>query len=54
LVMEDMLGLSPKVARFVKEFGKVGVAIEGAIKTYAEDVRSRAFPGVENTYEVKD
>ncbi len=54
LVMEDMLGLSPKVARFVKEFGKVGVAIEGAIKTYAEDVRSRAFPGAENTYEVKD
>ena len=54
LVMEDMLGLSPKVARFVKEFGKVGVAIEGAIKTYAEDVRSRAFPGAENIYEVKD
>ena len=54
LVMEDMLGLSPKVARFVKEFGKVGVAIEGAIKTYAEDVRSRAFPGAENVYEVKD
>ena len=54
LVMEDMLGLSPRVPKFVKEFGKVGAAIEGAIKMYAEDVRSRAFPAKENTYEVKD
>jgi 3-methyl-2-oxobutanoate hydroxymethyltransferase len=54
LVMEDMLGLSPRVAKFVKEFGKVGAAIEGAIKMYADDVRSRAFPGPENTYEVKE
>ena len=54
LVMEDMLGLSPKVPRFVKEFGKIGQAIEGAIKAYAEDVRTRQFPTPENTYEVKD
>ncbi len=54
LVMEDMLGLSPRVPKFVKEFGKVGAAIEGAIKMYAEEVRSRAFPMKENTYEVKD
>ncbi|MEP6828096.1 MAG: 3-methyl-2-oxobutanoate hydroxymethyltransferase [Aestuariivirga sp.] len=54
LVMEDMLGLTPKVPRFVKEFGKVGQAIEGAIKAYAEDVRTRQFPTPENTYEVKD
>ena len=27
LVMEDMLGLSPRVPKFVKEFGKVGAAI---------------------------
>ena len=52
--MEDMLGLSPRVPKFVKEFGKVGAAIEGAIKMYAEEVRSRAFPMKENTYEVKD
>jgi 3-methyl-2-oxobutanoate hydroxymethyltransferase len=54
LVMEDMLGLSPRVARFVKEFGKVGAAIENAIAVYAEDVRNRAFPGPENTYSSKD
>jgi 3-methyl-2-oxobutanoate hydroxymethyltransferase len=54
LVMEDMLGLSPRVAKFVKEFGKVGAAIEGAIKSYAEEVRARTFPAAENVYDVKD
>jgi 3-methyl-2-oxobutanoate hydroxymethyltransferase len=54
LVMEDMLGLSPRVPRFVKEFGKVGQAIEKAIKLYADDVRTRKFPETGNTYSVKD
>jgi 3-methyl-2-oxobutanoate hydroxymethyltransferase len=54
LVMEDMLGLSPKIAKFVKEFGKVGVAIEGAIKMYADDVRERRFPDAAHTYEMKE
>ena len=54
LVMEDMLGLSPRVPRFVKEFGKVGEAIERAIAMYAEDVRNRQFPGPDNTYAVKE
>ena len=54
LVMEDMMGLSPRVPKFVKEFGKVGEAIEGAIKSYAEEVRDRTFPAIENTYDVKD
>ena len=53
LVMEDMLGLSPRVPKFVKEFGKVGQAIEAAIQLYAEDVRSRRFPEPANTYEMK-
>jgi len=54
LVMEDMLGLSPRVPKFVKKFGAVGDAIEGAIKDYALDVRARAFPAAEHTYEMKD
>jgi 3-methyl-2-oxobutanoate hydroxymethyltransferase len=54
LVMEDMLGLSPRVPKFVREFGEVGKAIERAIRLYAEDVRSRQFPSAENTYDVKD
>jgi 3-methyl-2-oxobutanoate hydroxymethyltransferase len=52
--MEDMLGLSPRVPKFVREFGKVAEAIDGAIRLYAEDVRARAFPAPENTYELKD
>ncbi|MFT3987303.1 3-methyl-2-oxobutanoate hydroxymethyltransferase [Aestuariivirga sp.] len=54
LVMEDMLGLSPRVPKFVKEFGEVGKAIERAISSYAADVRSRSFPEPANTYDVKD
>ena len=54
LVMEDMLGLSPRIAKFVKEFGKVGQAIEGAISMYADDVKSRRFPDAAHTYSMKD
>jgi len=50
LVMEDMLGLSPKVPKFVKEFGKVATAIEGAIAAYATEVKARTFPEPGNTY----
>lgn len=54
LVMEDMLGLSPQVPKFVKEFGKIGAAIEGAIRGYAEEVRAGTFPASEHTYAVKE
>jgi 3-methyl-2-oxobutanoate hydroxymethyltransferase len=50
LVMEDMLGLSPKVPKFVREFGAIGAAIEGAIRSYSEEVRSGRFPTEEHTY----
>jgi 3-methyl-2-oxobutanoate hydroxymethyltransferase len=53
LVMEDMLGLSPRVPRFVKKFGKVGEAVEVAIRAYAQEVRSRAFPTPEHTYTMR-
>lgn len=53
LVMEDMLGLSPHVPKFVKKFGAVGTAIEEAIAAYADEVRERSFPSVQHTYEMK-
>ena len=53
LVMEDMLGLSPHVPKFVKKFGSIGVAIDRAIGAYAAEVRARTFPSVEHTYTVK-
>ena len=52
LVMEDMLGLSQRVPKFVKQFGAVGEAIESAIRGYAEEVRSGQFPGPDHTYEM--
>ena len=54
LVMEDMLGLSPRVPKFVRKFGQVGEAIEAAVADYAEEVRARRFPAPEQTYEVRD
>jgi 3-methyl-2-oxobutanoate hydroxymethyltransferase len=53
LVMEDMLGLSSRVPRFVKEFGRVGAVIDGAIASYAAEVRARTFPGSEHTYKAQ-
>ncbi|CCE08362.1 3-methyl-2-oxobutanoate hydroxymethyltransferase 2 (Ketopantoate hydroxymethyltransferase 2) [Bradyrhizobium sp. STM 3843] len=53
LVLEDMLGLSPKVPKFVRRYGNLGPAIEEAVAAYAADVRSRAFPAAEHVYEMK-
>ena len=53
LVLEDMLGLSPKPAKFVREFATLGAQIAGAAEAYARAVRDRSFPGVENTYGMK-
>jgi 3-methyl-2-oxobutanoate hydroxymethyltransferase len=50
LVLEDMLGLSARVPKFVKRYGNLGPQIEAAIEGYATDVRARAFPGPEHVY----
>ena len=53
LVLEDMLGLSPRVPRFVKRYGELGPSIEAAVAAYAADVRARAFPGPEHVYPMR-
>ena len=53
LVLEDMLGLSPRVPKFVKRYGQLGPGIEAAISDYAKEVRSRAFPGPEHVYPMR-
>ena len=50
LVLEDMLGLSPRVPKFVKRYAELGGAIEDAVASYALEVRSRAFPAESNVY----
>ena len=54
LVAEDMLGLFERVPRFVKRFGAMADEISAAAAAYAADVRSRAFPTPDQTYQPKD
>jgi 3-methyl-2-oxobutanoate hydroxymethyltransferase len=53
LVLEDMLGLSPRVPKFVKRFGDLGPSIEAAVSAYAGEVRARTFPAPQNVYGMK-
>jgi 3-methyl-2-oxobutanoate hydroxymethyltransferase len=53
LVLEDMLGLSPRVPKFVKRFGDLGPSIEAAVKSYAEEVRTRHFPAADHVYSMR-
>lgn len=50
LVLEDMLGLNPRVPKFVKKYGTLGPMIEDAARAYSEEVRDGTFPGDENVY----
>src|SRR5438309_9205634 len=50
LVLEDMLGLSPRVPKFVKRYGDLGPSIESAVAAYAADAPARVFAGPEHVY----
>jgi 3-methyl-2-oxobutanoate hydroxymethyltransferase len=50
LVLEDMLGLTPRVPRFVRRYASLAEIVEAAVEQYARDVRARSFPGPEHTY----
>ena len=54
LVSEDMLGMFERTARFVKRYDDLAGRISAAVETYAGEVRSRVFPGPEQTYLPKD
>lgn len=53
LVVDDMLGMFDRVPRFVKRYEELAETISGAAARYAADVRSRSFPGAEQTYQPK-
>ena len=53
LVLEDMLGLSPWVPKFVKRYTDLGPSIGKAVENYAAEVRGRKFPGPEHVYAMK-
>ena len=50
LVLEDMLGLTPRAPKFVKRYGDIGPSIAKAVEDYAREVRDRTFPAPEHTY----
>ncbi len=54
LVAEDMLGFFERTPRFVKTFDDIAGRISAAVQTYADDVRSRAFPGPDQLYAPKE
>jgi 3-methyl-2-oxobutanoate hydroxymethyltransferase len=53
LVTEDMLGMFERTPRFVKRYGDIAGMIGASAAQYAQDVRERAFPGPEQTYQPK-
>jgi 3-methyl-2-oxobutanoate hydroxymethyltransferase len=53
LVLEDMLGLSPRVPKFVRRFGNLADGIRQSVEGYANAVRDRSFPALEHTYPIK-
>jgi 3-methyl-2-oxobutanoate hydroxymethyltransferase len=54
LVSDDMLGLfNDFKPRFVKHFAHLAPAISEAAAAYADEVKTRRFPGVEHTFTVK-
>lgn len=53
LVTEDMLGMFERVPRFVKRYADMAALVSDAAAKYAEEVRSRSFPGPEQIYQPK-
>ncbi|MBK5924800.1 3-methyl-2-oxobutanoate hydroxymethyltransferase [Rhodovulum sulfidophilum] len=51
LVVDDMLGVFTGFRpKFVKRYAELGNAARAAVETYAEEVRSRRFPGPEHVF----
>lgn len=53
LVTQDMLGLFDWTPRFVKRYADVRGAIQQSVESYADEVRTRAFPGPDQVYGAK-
>jgi 3-methyl-2-oxobutanoate hydroxymethyltransferase len=53
LVMDDMLGLTANVPKFVRKFVNLREQIHTAIMSYAQAVKAREFPSKEHVYDVR-
>ena len=55
LVYHDLLGLTDAPgARFVKRYAEIGAQSVAALRAFADDVRSRAYPRTEHTYRIPE
>ncbi len=51
LVTEDMAGLTRGyIPKFVKQYAQLAETLDVAVATYAQEVKTRTFPAVEQTY----
>src|SRR5580693_1498228 len=50
LVWQDMAGLTPRVAKFVKKYADLAAVLGEAATAFAEDVTSGVFPDEEHSY----
>jgi 3-methyl-2-oxobutanoate hydroxymethyltransferase len=50
LVWQDMAGLSPRTARFVKKYADMASVLRSAATAFADDVTSGSFPDQEHSY----
>lgn len=51
LVLHDMLGLFSRfVPRFVKQYDKLEIQIDKAVRQYCQEVKTSAFPSEEHTF----
>lgn len=51
LVLHDLLGLSPRTPRFVRNFMRGQESVQGALAAFVQAVRQGEFPAGEHTYE---
>ncbi|MEW2358775.1 3-methyl-2-oxobutanoate hydroxymethyltransferase [Spirillospora sp. NPDC029432] len=50
LVWQDMAGLSPRTAKFVKKYADLATILGDAARTYADEVAGGVFPAPEHAY----
>ncbi|MER6508167.1 3-methyl-2-oxobutanoate hydroxymethyltransferase [Nonomuraea sp. NPDC001636] len=50
LVWQDMMGLTPRPAKFVKRYFDLASEMDRAVRAFADEVTSGAFPAPEHTY----
>lgn len=54
LVWQDMMGMSPRTPKFVRNFGQVGQAIQEACQAYNQAVKAGTFPSEKESFVKSD